>query len=174
MKTDIYKKILIGTLSWFFLGICLSFDKYKQIWNLSQFNKLKSEKRNEYFYGSDYLVYKFLGDTPFNTKILYLIPDGYYFAKAIFFLYPREIKFLTLPSDLSEISLSDYDYLLIYFSIEDYQGLIGGLNLIQRTSWKIDDFVEIDRKLNKIEQITKEKLTNKIVANKGILLYKLD
>jgi hypothetical protein len=174
MKRDKFLSILLwGSVLWFVVGITASWKNYASVWFMNTYNSFTKEDRDTLLYGADYEAYKLLADTPEDVEIIYLIPEGYYYPKALLFLYPRRIYPVVKPQDVTPELLKDKDYLLIFISGSANSGTIGNLNSYQRL-WPKEAIFELDKKLSKAEDnYTLDDFVKKITHQKGILLYKL-
>ena len=158
------------------VGICFTYSIY-QTYGTPNFMGTDLRQRNINYYGTDYLAYEwFRKATPPTTRILILVPDTYYLAKALVFLYPRQITAFYNPSNLNEFDLAQYDYLFIYPSIDRLNGYISGLNYYQsKYKWTFEQLFEIDKQLAKeVPSKDLETFLNKVRNQQGNIIYQLN
>jgi hypothetical protein len=127
------KKILVPLAIgvWVAVGLWFTRDDLDYIRMLQSVVNHEPFDKRMYLYGSDYYAYDFFQKTPPTTKILALMPDSYYYAKMLFFLYPREIKVIGDPKALTSELVSQYDYVYQYNPGEAYY-----LGAVQTTAWR--------------------------------------
>ncbi len=165
--------LYIFIFAWIAAGILIALPNYQAIWQLTRVNTYNQDTKNALLYGADYLAYQKLAQTPGDTKIIYLVPDDYYWPKSIFFLYPREIKIIHQPSEINNIDINQYQYVLIYLSIPQFTGYIQGMFKEQK-NWKINELFNLHNELNPDNPLnTQPEFEDLLIKQKGVLLYKL-
>lgn len=146
---------------------------YKQLKD-ENFTNLPPENRDQLLYGSDLIAYDFIKNHyPVTARVVYLVPDEYYQARAQFFLFPINLKYLYSLTELSQLPPNSYDLLLIYTVTDWRSGVIQGLNRLQQAeAWSPTSIYQA-LKTQSLKSLppSEVQLKNLLETNSGSLIF---